>query len=84
MRPIYSPIKPSTSINMPPIKRSADIKEVYPKRMSGKSTFCTIIYMPAIRPIMAQKKPIKVAIRRGFTENAVKPLIHKEIKPAMV
>ena len=27
MRPIYSPINPSTSINMPPIKKSAGIKE---------------------------------------------------------
>ena len=39
---------------------------------------------PAAKPMAAQIKPMKVAARRGFTENAVKPLIQSPRSPVMV
>ena len=39
---------------------------------------------PAANPTRAQKIPMKVAARSGFTEKAVKPLIQSPSKPAMV
>ena len=40
--------------------------------------------MPAPKPTRAQRMPMKVAARRGFTENAVNPLIQSRMRPARV
>lgn len=51
--------------------------ELYPIGTLGSTIFCAIKNIPSINPKKALIVPINVAIRRGLTEKAVKPFIHK-------
>ena len=77
--PIYSPIIPSMSISIPPIKRMTHISELYPSGADGLTIFLTKTNTAYINPATAVKAPINVAILSGFTENDVKPLSQSDM-----
>lgn len=75
---MYSPIMPSIISNNPPTKATTPITELQPIGTSELTILLITMKIKYMKLMADKQKPIPEDILKGFTENAVKPFIHKD------